>query len=164
MTRRPTENLPPGADTPVDERPPYGDGRRWWLYGVAIVVGIGCAVMLGALALTVLFVVAVALLGHRMARSRRRGGVIFMNGAEGSYAGPVYRVRFFDGYFQQLTDVELSIALPSLYGPHADAALAALAVECQREVNSRDSQRCFRPRIVVVDEFGRTLRAWQAAR
>jgi len=155
MSQAPTGSLPPTDDTPVDERPPYGDdGGRWRL---ALVVG------LVALALVVVAYAAsraVRAVWRTLAHERTRGGVIYMYGADEPYAGPMYRVEFFDDQYRQLADLDLRVALPALRGPAADAALDALARECRREVESRDAQRCFRPRLVVLDVDGSTLRTW----
>ena len=83
--------------------------------------------------------------------------------ADQPYNGPEYRVHFFDGTFRQLTDRDLWVALPALHGPPADAVLDQLARELAAEVESRDSQRCFRPRVVVLGTGGRTLREWTVA-
>lgn len=161
MSQSPPPAVEPAADTPRVERPPFDYVSHWAPFLVALGVGLACALLFGAIASAVLLVVAAVAVMRRARRQRRREGVIFMNGPDVPYAGPTYRVRFYDGQYEQLTDLDLSVALPALRGPAADAALDALARECAAEVESRDSQRCFRPRVVVVDGLGNPVRAWQ---
>lgn len=139
-------------DTPVHERPPYGRPRRW-RFAVILVIAVAVLVVLVALV-------------RRLRRAWRipvAPEVIMFPMPDEPYAGAVYRVEFFDDTHRQLADRRLSVALADPYGPLADRALTRLAVELQAEVERRDAQRCFRPRIDLYDAADRLVRSWSAS-
>jgi hypothetical protein len=114
-----------------------------------------------AVALTVALAAALVLrtLRHRARTAHDREVHMFPNPAQ-SYAGPQYEVHFYDDQYRQLTDLNIWVGLPVLHGPAADAALDQLARALAAEVDRRDSQRCFRPRLVVLGADGQRLRGW----
>jgi hypothetical protein len=154
MTRPPTESLPPTDDTPVDERPPYAEPSRWRLVALALVVVLVLAV--------ILYGVARGVRGLcRLVFDRPpREGVIMFTANDQYLVGTTYRCAFYDDTYRQLVDEHIAVTLATLHGPAADATLDRLARECRAEVERRDSQRCFRPRLVVLDVDGRALRSW----
>jgi hypothetical protein len=77
--------------------------------------------------------------------------------------GLMYRVRFFDGTYEQLTDREIAIVVDSgLPYEVVDRQLAALAAQLASAVYARDGQVCFRPRLVLVNAAGTAVREWTA--
>jgi hypothetical protein len=138
----------------TSRRSPHDEPRR------ASPALIAAAVIAAVLAV----VVAVALIARELRRRatapRHDREVIMFPVPDQPFMGPQYRVCFFDDQFPQLTDRDLWVALPAVHGPQADAALDRLARELAAEVERRDSQRCFHPRIVVLGTSGRTLREW----
>lgn len=162
MTYPPPEAAPVPDDTPVDnvpvdELPPYDEPSRWPVVLVVVVVVVAVVVAL-MLART-----AVRALWHALVGGPPSDGVIMFPAASDPYSGPVYRVWFYDGDHRQLADRRLSAALPQVYGPTADAALDRLARQLAVEVEARDGQRCFHPRVVLFDTAGRTVRSWSVA-
>lgn len=163
MTYPPPLLPPPAADTPptdvpVDEWPPYGDPPNWARR--ALVAGL-------VIAFLVLVVFAVRRWGRWLAAllaalrfdaPPERGAPMVIVPA-GPYAGPQYRIRFYDGNYQQLTDVETTIGL-DLAAPDARCQLAELARALQRRVELRDGQRCWEPRLELVDGGGRVVGEW----
>jgi hypothetical protein len=81
--------------------------------------------------------------------------------SDAGYAGPVYRARFYDGTYEQLTDIDITIGV-DLSLPGAEGRLAAAARQLAAQVEARDSQRCFRPRLVLLNGVGRPVREWSA--
>lgn len=149
MSYSPLEAPPVSDDTPVDERPPYGDLPRW-PYVVLIIV---------------VLVLAAVFVARRLGRRARRrfaaepAEVITMYPSpDQSYAGTWYRIEFYDGDYRQLADEHRAVILASPFGPDADAALDSLARALAAEVEARDGQRCFRPRVVLYGAAGRRIR------
>lgn len=155
MSYPPLEAPPVSDDTPVNERPPYGDPPRWRR-----------ALVIAALVIAVVFVAwrlwrwAARLAGPRFVAEPAE--VIMFPVPDQPYAGTRYRVEFYDGDFLQLTDRPLAIVLASPFGPDADAILDALARELAAQVDALDGQRCFRPRVVLYGPTGR-IRMWEVA-
>ncbi len=159
MTQTPPPAAPVDDDTPygppLDERPPYGEPARWPVLLIAAVV------LAAIVAAVVLAGVAVRAVWRRMFDDPAPPDEVFMfPDADAPYHGPVYRVWFYDGEYRQLHDRRLSLPLRSLHGAEADAALDRLARELAAEVEARDGQRCFHPRVLLVDSAGRCLRSW----
>lgn len=150
----PVDDDTPYDDTPVDERPPYGEPSRWPLLLFAALV------LAAVVAAAVLAAVTVRAVWRRLFDDPTPGEVFMFPNADTPYDGPCYRVWFYDGEYRQLHDRRLSLPLKSLHGPEADAALDALARHLAAEVEALDGQRCFRPRVLLVDSAGRCLRAW----
>lgn len=144
--------LPDDSPPPIDERPPYGDVPRWPLAVLAAVV------------LAVLVVLAVVVSAARRLRAAAPVpvGLVMYPDPEQPCSGVRYRAEFYDGTYPQLTDRPLFVVLPALHGPAADAALDRLAWQLAAEVEQRDGQRCFAPRLVVYGAAG-VRRSWSAA-
>lgn len=157
----------PTDDTPLDERPPYGEPGAWFrkIATVALIVAAALVAVYVAFrvwrsvraraARLVVGVVTVATVDPSTVRDRE----VIMIPADVPATGPVWRVHFFDDTYPQLTDRDIAVAL-YLDDPDADRKLAATAELLAAEVERRDGQRCFRPRVVLVDGAGRTVREW----
>jgi hypothetical protein len=160
MTQQYAGTPPPGADTPppVDERPPYGPPSRW---PAVVFIGILAAVLVSAVVVGYYTVRTVWRLV--VGSPTTRGEVIMFAAPDQPYAGTTYRAEFYDENFRQLDDRELRVALPSLYGPAADAYLDQFARQCAAIVDSTGSQRCFKPRLVVYGADGARVREWRVA-
>lgn len=144
----------PTDDTPVDERPPYGGGPSRGLVALIIV-----AVLIAVAIFAVVVFVALLRRVRRAVCRPARSEVIMFAEPDRPYVGRTYRVLFFDDTYPQLTDRRLSVALTEVHGPAADAALDRLARQLQDEVERRDAQRCFRPRVELYDGV-RLVRSW----
>lgn len=151
--------IPPQVDdTPpdVDEYPPYGEPFRW---GKAFLI-----------ALVVVAAVFAAVVSVKVWRAVLR----FLSGRPEVFTSPrpasweaipvtvrTYRIRFYDDTFEQLTGTEQYMTIDEMLPPEVIyQQLARRAEGCRQAVERLDSQRCFRPRLVLVDEAGRTVREW----
>lgn len=163
MTHHSDAPATPALDTPaggvsVDEMPPYGEPRnRWWwvlLAGLAIVFAVLAFAVLRRLWRRWRRVV----LAYRVPDRERDAEMIILPDQE-SYQGVVYRVRFYDGVYPQLTNVDMDVIL-DLRQPAARAQLADVARDLQRRVELRDGQRCWQPRLELLNGAGEVVGEW----
>ncbi len=154
-TPPPVDDTPP-EHVPVDERPPYGDPPRW--RRIALVAGLLFALAVAVFLTWRLLRWLARLLFTYEAPSRREAQLIVPDDGR-SYAGVVYRLRFFDGALPQLTDTDWEIVL-DLHAPGARGQMRGAALELQQRVQQRDGQMCWQPRVQVVDAAGRVVGEW----
>ncbi len=154
---------PPDVDdtpdhTPLDERPPYGEPSSRWrrILVVALVVALLVLAFLAVRRMVRLALAVWAALRYETPSRPERGTPMVIIPATDSYTGPVYEVRFYDGNYRQLTDTALAVAV-DLTSPALRLQLAALASDLQRRVEARDGQRCFTPRLELVDGADRVV-------
>lgn len=152
---------PDTDDTPTLDELPYADPGRWWRRALVV------ALVVALIVLTLLTIRRLWRLGRAFwaalryetpPRPERGAPMVIVPGTE-PYAGPVYEVRFYDGNYRQLTDVDLSLAA-DLASPSLRWQLGALARELQQRVEIRDGQRCFQPRLELVDGADRVVGEW----
>jgi hypothetical protein len=149
----PRDDTPRGA-SPVDEF--ESRDRRFWL-GFALLV------------IAVMVAVWVAVRFWRLVG--RLFAAMFSDGADVTY-GPAadvpgavpstvvrYRLHYFDGTYEQLRDRRMFMMIDeSLPQEMIRGQLGRHAAELQRQVELRDSQRSFNPRVELRDDAGRV--AW----
>lgn len=158
LPRPPEADTPPDVSPPVDERPPYGEPGGRWRTTLWVGLVVAALFLLVALGRRLWRGLAALWLALRFEMPAERGvPVIVPDGRP--YAGPVYRVRFFDGLHRQLADEDLSAAI-DMHHPWARAQLAELAYELQRRAENRDGQRCWSPRVQLLDGAGKVVGEW----
>lgn len=162
MTYPPITPSPPDSDTPVavDETPPYGEPSPWWrrLLLIGLVVALVVALFLAIRAMVRAARAVWTALTYETPRPGRGAPMVIVPASE-PYAGPLYTVRFYDGNYRQLADLDLVLAA-DLTSPTLRLQLAGLARELQQRVEIRDGQRCFAPRIELLDGADRVVGEW----
>lgn len=148
----PRDDTPRGA-SPVDEfeSPRL---RRWLLFALLVV----------AVAVTVWAAVRFWRLISRLFAAMFSSDADVTYGPAADVPGAVpstvvrYRLRFFDGVYEQLRDVPLVMMIDeALPAEVIRAQLARRAAELQRQVELRDSQRCFDPQVKLYDDAGKVV-------
>lgn len=154
----PAGDTPPTSNIPLNERPPYGEPGSGWRRALTVGAVIALAVLafllvrrawrwLGALYIALRY------------DTTPEGGSPMMIAPTTPYAGPIYEVRFYDGLYRQLAEAPLMFGV-DLTSPWARVQLAQLASDLQRRVEVRDGQRCFSPRLELLDAGGRVVGEW----
>lgn len=150
-------------DTPLDERPPYGEpgeGPRRALIAaliaVALVVAVVVAMKFWRRVARLVAGGVVGLVGEAAATRVPRKGMIMVL-PDPSPSAPVWRVRFYDDDYEQLTNrTEMCVAV-HLDDPEIYRKLRWLAENLADQVERSDGARCFRPRVVLVDDLDRPM-------